>query len=454
MPKILIIDDEQQLRRVIELHLAKEGNKVVTCANGQEGLRRIEDENFDLIVTDLQMPKMGGIELLEALRESGNETPIMIMTAFGSVETAVEAMKLGAADYLTKPLQLAEISIKVDKILSRRELVEENKRLRRELAGKFQLGKIVGKSDVMVRLIEKIKPLAFDGNISVLLIGESGTGKELIANAIHYNSPRVVHPFVAVNCGAFPEQLLESELFGHEKGAFTDAKTTKPGLFEVANNGTLFLDEISSMPLSMQAKLLRAIEDRKIRRVGGTDEIEIDVRFIAASNQDLETLAKDGKFRQDLYYRLAVATIKLPPLRDREGDIRLLTQHFLEKFCREKGRSITIDQEVFKRFEGCSWEGNVRELENLIELLVVTNPGNHVRVSGLPESFGGGSKMIDGSFSESDLNGNLKSASRNFEKVFIEKRLEKNEGNVSKTAREIGISRSALHAKIRDMKIG
>ena len=336
MPKVLIIDDEQQIRRVIELQLTKKGHETTVCKNGQEAIEVLSKENFDLVLTDLQMPMVTGIELLEHIKANKINVQTIVMTAYGSIETAVKAIKLGASDYLTKPLQLAELLVKVENILSKKQLIEENKRLKKQLIGNFQLGNIIGKSPAMLKVIEQLKPLANDKNISVLLSGESGTGKELIANSIHFNSPRAKKPFIAINCGALPEHLLESELFGHEKGAFTDAKDTKKGLFEAAHEGTLFLDEISSMPLEMQVKLLRAIEENEIRRVGGTTNISLDIRFITASNQDLEKLVKEGKFRHDLYYRLAVAIVEIPSLRERNGDVYLLTQNFLSKFNQEK----------------------------------------------------------------------------------------------------------------------
>jgi len=453
MAKILVVEDEKQIRRVIELHLTKAGHEIRKCANGQEGIEQITAEHFDLVITDLQMPKINGLEFLEKLRALGVSVPSIVMTAFGSVETAVEAMKLGAADYLSKPLQLTELSLRVDSILSRNQIEEENKQLKKELAGKFRMGGIVGKSPVVRKLVERLKPLANDGDISVLLIGESGTGKELAAKAIHYNSPRSEKRFIAVNCGALPENLLESELFGYEKGAFTDAKKTKIGIFEAANGGSLFLDEIGSMPLNMQVKLLRALEEREIRRVGGTKGIGVDVRFIAASNQDLESLVKEGRFRQDLFYRLAVATVNLPPLRKREGDIRLLTLHFLEKFNSEKKRAVKIKAEVFSLLENHRWTGNIRELENLVELLVVTAADNEISISTLPESFLHGNKLTWESLDEIEVTGQLRAAMENFERKFISTCLGDNEGNVSKTAKEIGISRSSLHSKIKELKI-
>ena len=309
----------------------------------------------------------------------------------------------------------------------------------------------------MLEMFEKLKPLSNDKNISILLLGESGTGKEITAKAIHYNSPRLGKPFVAINCGALPEHLLESELFGHEKGAFTDAKELKKGLFETANSGTLFLDEISAMSPETQVKLLRAIEEREIRRVGGTKEIPLDVRFIAASNQDLEKLVEEGKFRKDLYYRLAVATVFIPPLRTRQGDIRLLTPYFIERFNDEKGKSVIIDTPAVELLEGYDWKGNIRELENLIELLVVTTGSEKITISDLPKHISESKKSYSVDLFSCENGNDLKRATKNivekFEREFISHQLEKNRWNVSKTAEAIGISRGALHSKMKEYEI-
>src|ERR1043166_2798019 len=321
MAKILILDDEEPIRRVIALHLGKHGHQVSTGKNGQEGVDLLARERFDLILTDLRMPKVSGAELLKSIRAQGLTLPVIVLTAYATIESAVEAMKLGAADYIGKPPQLDEITIKVNNLLAQQQLVEENRRLREELRGRFELEGIVGHSRAITEVIEKAKLLARDPDIEVLLAGESGTGKELFARAIHYHSARAKFPFVAINCGALPENLLESELFGHEKGAFTGAAAQKKGLFEAANRGTLFLDEIATLPLQMQAKLLRALDEHEIRRVGAVRNIPVDLRIIAASNQDLEHLVEEKLFRRDLYYRLAVATIELPPLRERHGDV-------------------------------------------------------------------------------------------------------------------------------------
>lgn len=458
MAKILLLDDERQIRRAVELHLEKNGHEVSACEDGREGLDCLEQENFDLVITDLKMPRVSGIELLRSMRERSIQTPVIVLTAFASVESAVEAMKLGAADYIPKPPQLDEITLKVNKILSRQKLVEENLRLKKALRDKFQFGEIVGKSSAMQNMFERLTPLANDGNISILLTGESGTGKELIAKAIHYNSPRADKPFVAVNCGALPEHLLESELFGHEKGAFTDAKEMKKGLFEIADGGTLFLDEIGSMPLAMQVKLLRAIEEREIRRVGGTKNIPLDIRFIAASNQNLEKLIEEENFRQDLYYRLAVATVRIPPLRERQGDIGLLTRHFLDKFNNEKNKRVEIEPEAIKILEKYSWQGNVRELENLVELLVVTASSDKIEISDLPERIFKSLPNQISDFSTNDFGGDLKKAlaqiTEQFEREFIGRQLKKHLWNITKTAEAIGISRGALHSKMKNYGLG
>ncbi|HLE63969.1 MAG TPA: sigma-54 dependent transcriptional regulator, partial [Pyrinomonadaceae bacterium] len=357
MAKILLLDDEPQIRRVIALHLGKHGHQVTTGQDGREGLDRLAHERFDLVLTDLRMPQVSGTEVLKAMREQGLAIPVIVLTAFASIESAVEAMKLGAADYIGKPPQLDEITIKVEHLLKQQALVEENRRLKEALEERFRFEGIVGRSPAIRQALEKVKTLARDPAITILLTGESGTGKELVARTIHHHSPRAQHAFVAINCGALPETLLESELFGHDKGAFTGATAEKKGLFEVAHRGTLFLDETSALPATMQVKLLRAVEEREIRRVGGTKNIPVDLRIISASNQDLERLVEEKTFREDLYYRLAVATILLPPLRMRAGDVTLLANHFLEKFNCEKGKVLTIDPDVMARLEAYPWPG-------------------------------------------------------------------------------------------------
>jgi Nif-specific regulatory protein len=303
----------------------------------------------------------------------------------------------------------------------------------------------------MRQVFERVKPLSADRDISILIYGETGTGKEMFAKAIHQNSPRSDQPFVAVNCGAIPEHLLESELFGHEKGAFTDAKNTKTGLFETANGGTLLLDEIDSMPVNVQVKLLRVLEEREIRRVGGTTELPLDIRLIAAANRRLEEMVSTGQFRKDLFFRIAVAPVQLPPLRKRGGDIRLLIGYFLEKYNREKNKKISFSNEVYSVLETYDWPGNVRELENMVEMLVVTNPDGHLEESALPVI--SKSNDFDPFSASTDIKQATKSVVENFEKDFLLRHLESNRWNISKTAEEIGLSRAALHSKLKQYKL-
>lgn len=454
MAKILLLDDEEPIRRVISLHLGKQGHEVVTGEDGQAGLDALGRERFDLILTDLRMPRVSGIELLESMRVENSLIPVIVLTAYATVESAVEAMKLGAADYIGKPPQLDEITIKVNKLLAQQTLVEENVRLKEELQGRFHLKGIVGHSHAINEVIEKAKLLARDPDIDVLLSGESGTGKELVARAIHYHSSRAKFPFVAINCGALPENLLESELFGHEKGAFTGAAAEKKGLFEVAHRGTLLLDEIDTLPLAMQVKLLRALDEREIRRVGAVRNLPIDLRIISASNQDLEQLVEEKAFRRDLYYRLAVATIELPPLRARPGDVPLLINHFLTKFNQVKNKNVSIEPKAISLLEACPWPGNVRELEHLIEVLVVTASSDTITEVSLPEKFRRQISDVKAQTSENALPDDLKAATKSmtmkFEREFILRQLEKHRWNITQTAQAIGLSRAALHTKMKE----
>jgi len=453
MARILLLDDEPNTLRVIALHLERNGYEVVSGKDGREGLERIARERFDLILTDLRMPFVSGMDLLKTLRQQGLQIPVIVLTAYASIESAVEAMKLGAADYIGKPPQLDEITIKVKNALEQQALLEENRRLRDALAERFGFDNIVGRSPAIGRLLEKVRILARDSNITVLLTGESGTGKELIARSLHYNSPRNRCPFLAINCGALPENLLESELFGHEKGAFTGAGSEKKGLIEAAQRGTLFLDEIGEMPQVMQVKLLRALEEKEVRRLGGTRGVPVDVRILSSTNQDLEQMLERKTFRKDLYYRLAVATLELPPLREREGDVPLLVSHFLARFNREKGKSAALDPEAMAFLEAYPWPGNVRELEHLIEMLVVTAPSNLLTEQHLPEKYKRAFALQPGA-GEQGTGSNLASATHRlvgeFERGFILRHLEENHWNVTQTAREIGISRAALHMKMKE----
>jgi two-component system, NtrC family, response regulator PilR len=368
--KILVVDDEQSLRDVLSIMLKRAGYAVTSAMDGEEAIELLNKEIFDLVITDLRMPKIDGMEVLKAVKSASPETVVLIITAFASADSAVEAMKQGAYDYLTKPFQVDEVQLIIRNALEKRRLTTENMLLKREMASQSSFAQLVGQSEAMQKVFDVVRKVA-DSKSNVLICGESGTGKELVARAIHYNSARSVMPFVAVNCSAVPETLLESELFGHMKGSFTGAISNKAGLFEIADGGTIFLDEIGDTTPTIQVKLLRVIQEREFRRVGGNQDVKVDVRVVAATNKDLEKAVADGSFREDLYYRLDVIPIRLPPLRMRAGDIPLLVNHFLERFSRESGKpKPVISQEAMHVLLGHEWRGNVRELENLIERVV------------------------------------------------------------------------------------
>jgi two-component system response regulator PilR (NtrC family) len=376
--KILVVDDEQSLREVLSIMLKRAGYAVTSVSDGEEAIEQVQKEIFDLVITDLRMPKVDGMEVLRAVKSASPETVVLIITAFATADSAVEAMKQGAYDYLTKPFQVDEVQLIIRNALEKRRLTTENILLKREMASQSSFAQLVGQSEAMQKVFDVVKKVA-DSKSNVLICGESGTGKELVARAIHYNSARSALPFVAVNCSAVPETLLESELFGHIKGSFTGAISNKAGLFEVANGGTIFLDEIGDTTPTIQVKLLRVIQEREFRRVGGTQDIKVDVRVVAATNKDLEKAVADGSFREDLYYRLDVIPIRLPPLRLRSGDIPLLVAHFLTRFSKESGKPVpTLSPEAMQVLLGHEWRGNVRELENLIERVVAFSTGGTV----------------------------------------------------------------------------
>jgi two-component system response regulator PilR (NtrC family) len=379
MEKILIVDDERSMRDVLSIMLKRAGYDVTVATDGEEAIAQVEKELFDLVITDLKMPKAGGLDVLKAVKECSPDSVVLIITAFASPESAVEAMKLGAFDYLPKPFQVDEVQLKIRNALGSRRLSTENMLLRREMAAKTSQTRLIGKSEAMQKVLDVIGKVA-DTRSNVLICGESGTGKELVARAIHAASARARMPFVPVNCSALPETLLESELFGYMKGAFTGAATNKAGLFEVANGGSIFLDEIGETTPATQVKLLRVLQEKEFRRVGGTQDVKVDVRVIAATNKDLEKAVAEGAFREDLYYRLDVIPITLPPLRQRAEDIPLLAQHFLEKFARASGRPApALSPEAVKLLMAHEWKGNVRELENLIERAVAFGGGATIR---------------------------------------------------------------------------
>jgi two-component system, NtrC family, response regulator PilR len=368
--KILVVDDEQSLREVLSIMLKRAGYAVTSVMDGEEAIDLLQKEIFDLVITDLRMPKADGMEVLKAVKSASPETVVLIITAFATADSAVEAMKQGAYDYLTKPFQVDEVQLIIRNALEKRRLSTENMLLKREMASQSSFAQLIGQSEAMQKVFEVVRKVA-DSKSNVLICGESGTGKELVARAIHYNSARSTMPFVAVNCSAVPETLLESELFGHMKGSFTGAISNKAGLFEIADGGTIFLDEIGDTTPTIQVKLLRVIQEREFRRVGGNQDVKVDVRVVAATNKNLEKAVADGSFREDLYYRLDVIPIRLPPLRMRAGDIPLLLNHFLDRFSKESGKpKPLISPEAMHVLLEHEWRGNVRELENLIERVV------------------------------------------------------------------------------------
>jgi two-component system response regulator PilR (NtrC family) len=381
--KILVADDEQSMREFLDIMLKKEGYKVSLASNGEEVVKLIDNDLFDLVLMDIRMPKLDGISALKRIKSTSPETVVIMITAYASADTAIKAMKEGAYDYITKPFKVEEIKLIINNALEKKNLQKENILLKQVVRDRYHFGNIIGQSPKMMALydlLEKVSPT----KTNILIAGESGTGKELVAKAIHYNSVRKEKPFVTLNCGAIPESLIESELFGHMKGAFTDAIATKKGLFEVADEGTIFLDEISELPLLMQVKLLRVLQDKEFKRVGGTEDIRVDVRIISATNKDLEEAVKEKHFREDLFYRLNVIQIKLPPLRDRKEDIPILAGHFLKKYSEELNKNILkTSPEALQILLNYEYPGNVRELQNIIERAVALESGQELTVHNL-----------------------------------------------------------------------
>ena len=395
METILIVDDEKNYLVVLEALLDPEGYETVTADNAEAALRLIRESDLDLVITDMKMPHMSGLELLEASKKLKPDLPVIIMTAYGTIEMAVEAMKKQAYDYITKPFKNEELKLTIKKALHNYRLIKENRLLSEALTDRYSYGNIIGKSKPMLEIYDMIRKVA-PSKASVLITGPSGTGKELIAKAIHYDSPRKDRPFISINCGALTETLLESEIFGHERGAFTGAVAMKKGRFELADGGTLFLDEVGEMPLSLQVKLLRALQEMEFERVGGTRTIRVDVRVLSASNRDIKQNVAEGVFREDLFYRLNVIHIEVPPLSERIEDIRLLVDHFIEKY-RQDGvkEKVELSPETWKALYNHTWPGNIRELENVIERAVVLNPGGIIELEDLPAEFSKKREEID-----------------------------------------------------------
>ena len=451
--QIIVIDDDEGNRRSTELALRKDGYEVTSCASGAEGLERLRQRGADLLVTDLRMPGMNGLDVLQQARAFDPGIGVLVITGFGSVESAVDAMKQGADDYLQKPVNLVELRKRVAATVEKRRLAQEVARLRQRLEEKFSFGRIIGASPPMQHVLHQLGLVA-PTRSSVLIVGESGTGKELIANALHQHSPRKEARFVAINCAAIPKDILESEMFGHERGAFTGAVQRKLGTFELADRGTLFLDEISELPMALQAKLLRVLEERSFMRVGGTETIRVDVRFLAATNTDLESRVAAGAFRSDLYYRLKVVTIQIPPLRERPEDIPLLLAHFFSTFKEENSRpDLVLDVEVVEMLKRARWDGNVRELRNVVESLVVlASPGaNRIRLEDLPENYrapesaaGAQPRMAPPQFAA------LPRTMNEIEKEAILNALEQTGGNRTRAAEVLGIGLRTLQRKLRE----
>ncbi len=387
--RILVIDDEPSMREFLCICLQRVGHTVRACPGGREGLAEYDAGEYDVVLTDLRMQGMSGLEVLEAVRKRARLTEVVLITAYATTETAIAAMKSGAYDYLTKPFKIDEVTVVVERALEKVGLVRDNTVLRDELAKSFRLDQLVGRSQMMQRLFELVRRAA-PTRSNVLVLGESGTGKELVARGIHHLSGRADKSFVAVNCGAIPETLLESELFGHTRGAFTGASQSRAGLFEMAQGGTLFLDEIGEVSAALQVKLLRVLQERKLRPIGGSSEIDLDVRVIAATNRDLELEVQQGTFRQDLFYRLNVIQVRVPPLRARPEDMPLLVEHFVRRFCAEARRPpMTVDPAVLARLREHDFPGNVRELENLIERAVALAPSERLTLDLLPDLHSG-----------------------------------------------------------------
>ena len=453
MDSILIIDDEKSMCEFLSIMLRKEGYRIKYATNPIEGLKLVQTDIFDLAIIDMRMPGMDGLSVLKEIRQISPETAAIMITAYASTKTAVEAIKEGAYDYLTKPFKNnEEIKLIIKNALEKKRLREENIILKRELSTKYRLGNILGKSSQMLEIFSLIQKVA-NNRSTVLITGESGTGKELVARAIHFQSNQKNEPFVSVNCGGMPEGLLESELFGHVKGAFTGAIANKKGLFEAAHKGTLFLDEISSTPVSLQIKLLRVLQDQEVRRVGSNNGTTVDVRIVAATNSDLSEAVQEGAFREDLYYRLNVIPISLPPLRERINDIPILVNHFLEIYAK-KNRFLEMDtkpsSEVLRILSDYSWPGNVRELENVIERAVALGNGICLRSEDLPDNI---LYPVYPAYQSTDMDidkgVDLEKAVTEMETRLISQALKKTQGNKSKAAELLNLSFRSFRYKLQ-----
>lgn len=452
MNSILVVDDEKSICQSLDGILSDEGFQTSFAETGEECLQTLQTETPDLILLDIWMPGIDGLETLKRIREKLPQQLVIMMSGHGTIETAVKATQLGAHDFIEKPLSLEKLLVSIQNALKVSALVEENMALKARISSDYQM---IGESEPISHLKEQIK-LAAPSSGWVLINGENGTGKELVARAIHHQSTRADKPFVEVNCAAIPEELIESELFGHEKGAFTGATAARKGKFDQANNGTLFLDEIGDMSLKTQAKILRILQERKFERVGGNKTIEVDVRVIAATNKDLQDEIKNGQFREDLYFRLNVLPFYVPPLRQRKDDIARLCQHFLRHFCGQESRDIkTISEAAHKVLYDYNWPGNVRELKNLIERMVIMTPGREIKLKDLPQDMNRTSSSPGASEQSRarEYPDSYREAKELFEKQFLQEKLNNNNWNVSRTAEVIGLERSNLHRKIKGYEL-
>jgi len=442
---ILVVDDDVAHRTMLKAHLGAEGYEIVEADDGDVAVHLAKEREVDLVLLDLKMKRMGGIEALAAIREAKPALPVVIITAFSSVESAVEAMKKGAFDYVTKPVDAAELALTVERALSFERLQQENAALKERLGEKFDFGNIIGSSRLMRELFETLALVA-PSDATVLITGESGTGKELVANAVHQNSPRSNGPFVKVNCAALHENLLESELFGHEKGAFTGAAEQRKGRFELAHKGTLFLDEIGDMSLTTQAKILRVLQEGEFERLGGAKTIKVDVRLLAATHKDLQQMVAAGSFRQDLFFRLSVVPLELPPLRERPEDIPKLAGHFLEKYSAKNRKDIRgLHPEALDALLACAWPGNIRELENTLERAVILCLGEQIGLRELPVAVRAATENKERPFA-------LRSGHtlKEMEKDLIRATLAQTDGNRTRAAEILGITRQTLQNKLKE----
>ena len=449
--RIVIIDDEEKMRRILEMDLSEQGYEIYLAQGGEEGIKILQEKDVDLVITDMKMPGIDGLKVLEMAKELDPDRPVILMTAYGTIETAVKAIKEGAYDYILKPFELEEMNVLVEKALRLTRLVRENRFLKEELKGRYEFQNIIGRSRSMQKVFNLISQVASTSS-TVFVYGETGTGKELVARAIHYKSPRHEEPFVPVNCAAIPETLLESELFGYVKGAFTGAYANKIGRFETAHRGTIFLDEVGDMPVSLQAKILRVLQEKSFTQVGGTKSIKVDVRIIAATNTDLKAALSKGTFREDLYYRLNVFPIYLPPLKERKEDIPLLAHYFLKRYNKTCGKNLKeISPEFIELLLEYNWPGNVRELENIMERAIVLTAGPVLKPEALSFYVKKGDKAElweDASYSLAK-----EKVLDSFEKNYFTHLLKTAHGNISEASRIAQIDRKNLYQKLKERNI-